>query len=173
MTYWTIQSILILIYHKSTTQRSIKFTGCKLWNDLPSEIESIRELSVKSLSKKIKTLMMKSIFLCGIKCNHFFLLLQVVCLIILNYMFTCLRLYVLCRVMYKLCHPNVRGCRPDDRANSWGLDSWSFRSLPQEKPHSCTYLLFLVSVVFLFYISVFFQIKIKDEKKKKNDRKTQ
>ena len=44
---------------KSTTQRSIKFTRCKLWNDLPSEFKSIRELSVKSFSKNIKTLMMK------------------------------------------------------------------------------------------------------------------
>ena len=42
---------------KSTTQRSIKFTGCKLWNDLLSEFISIRELSVKSFSKKIKTLL--------------------------------------------------------------------------------------------------------------------
>ena len=33
---------------KSTTQRSIKFTACKLWNDLPSEFKSIRELSLKS-----------------------------------------------------------------------------------------------------------------------------
>ena len=37
---------------KSTTQRSIKFTGCKVWNDLPSEFKSVRELSVKSFSKK-------------------------------------------------------------------------------------------------------------------------
>ena len=44
---------------KSTTQTSIKFTGSKLWSDLPSELKSIRELSVKSFSKKIKTLMMK------------------------------------------------------------------------------------------------------------------
>ena len=44
---------------KFTTQRSIKFTGCKLWNDLPSEFKSIQELSVKFFSKKIKTLMMK------------------------------------------------------------------------------------------------------------------
>ena len=35
------------------------------------------------------------------------------------------------------------------------------------KPHSYTYLLFLVSVVFLFYISMFFQIKINEMKKKK------
>ena len=62
--------------------------------------KSIRELSVKSFSKKIKTLMMKQIFLCGIKCSVFFLLLQVVSFIILNYMFTCLCLYVLCLVMY-------------------------------------------------------------------------
>ena len=44
---------------KSTTKRTVKFTGCKLWNDLPSELKSIRELSVKSFSKQIKTLMMK------------------------------------------------------------------------------------------------------------------
>ena len=44
---------------KSTSQKSIKFTGCKLWNDLPSEFKFIRELSAKSFSKKIKTLVMK------------------------------------------------------------------------------------------------------------------
>ena len=33
---------------KSTTQRSIKFTGCKLWNELLSEIKSTNESSLKS-----------------------------------------------------------------------------------------------------------------------------
>ena len=39
---------------KSTTQRSIKFTGCKVWNNLPSEFKSLRELSKKAFSKKSK-----------------------------------------------------------------------------------------------------------------------
>ena len=43
-----------------------------------------------------------------------------------------------------------------DRANSLRLNSWSFRTLSQEKPHLCTYLIFLVCVVFsCLYFSVF------------------
>ena len=41
----------------STTQRSIKFTGCKLWNELPSEIKSVNESSLKYFCKKIKVLL--------------------------------------------------------------------------------------------------------------------
>ena len=60
----------------------------------------------------------------------------------------------------------MRGCRLDDLANSLGLDSWSFRSLSQEKPHLCTYLIFLVNVVFSFlYFSVFPNKNKRNEKK--------
>jgi len=43
--------------NKKITQRSIRYVGCNIWNELPSEIKHNERKSLRIFTKKVKNLL--------------------------------------------------------------------------------------------------------------------
>jgi len=44
-------------YNKNITQRSIRYVGCNIWNELPSKIKQDERKSLSIFTKKVKNLL--------------------------------------------------------------------------------------------------------------------